>query len=339
LQHDLIAELREARPVAPVELREHVLRIAASAAPARPRITWRRALAVGIPVAAALAAAAVLLPSSGRRTATPQPTPERAKAQAHGSVPSLSPAVAPSAVALPANATAAGAGSATATVPRPTPGRVQRYSATLALHVPSTKALSNDTKEAVQIARALGGFASSVVVDTSGRTGYATIVLRIPKQNVQRAVTRLSAFGTIVGEHVSVQDLQAQVNATTAKIGRLERRLAALKLEPQTDQIERQIAALTARIATLGRGRASTIHAAKDATVHIELSTRPTPPPARPAHHHGPLHGLVVALRWAGIGAVYAIALGAPIVILALLVWLVARLLRRRREDALLSRS
>ena len=61
---------------------------------------------------------------------------------------------------------------------------------------------------------------------------------------------------------------------------------------------------------------------------------------ARRSHHgHGPLHGLGVAFRWIGIGAVYALALGAP---------LAAarsgspgsrvRAIRRRREDALLSR-
>jgi molybdopterin-guanine dinucleotide biosynthesis protein A len=54
---------------------------------------------------------------------------------------------------------------------------------------------------------------------------------------------------------------------------------------------------------------------------------------------HGPLHGVVVGLRWLGIGAVYALAIGTPIALLALVVWLVARVVRRRREDALLSRS
>jgi len=54
---------------------------------------------------------------------------------------------------------------------------------------------------------------------------------------------------------------------------------------------------------------------------------------------HGPLHGVVVALTWLGIGAVYALAIGTPIAVLALLVWFAARIIRRRREDALLSRS
>jgi hypothetical protein len=40
-----------------------------------------------------------------------------------------------------------------------------------------------------------------------------------------------------------------------------------------------------------------------------------------------------------GIGAVYALAVGGPFVVLLALVWLAARLVRRRREEALLSRS
>ena len=54
---------------------------------------------------------------------------------------------------------------------------------------------------------------------------------------------------------------------------------------------------------------------------------------------NGPLHGLVVAFKWIGIGAVYAIALGTPLVLLIALGWFLARGMRRRREEALLSRA
>ena len=56
--------------MAPAELREHVRRIAAEAAPERPRrLTWRRALVVAVPVAAAIAGAALLVPSGSHRSA------------------------------------------------------------------------------------------------------------------------------------------------------------------------------------------------------------------------------------------------------------------------------
>jgi hypothetical protein len=53
-------------------------------------------------------------------------------------------------------------------------------------------------------------------------------------------------------------------------------------------------------------------------------------------HEHGPLHGVGVALKWLGVGAVYALAIGAPVALLLGLVWLAVRTVRRRRENALL---
>jgi hypothetical protein len=44
----------------------------------------------------------------------------------------------------------------------------------------------------------------------------------------------------------------------------------------------------------------------------------------------------VVALTWLGIGAVYALAIGTPVAILLVLIWLAVRVVRRRRENALL---
>ena len=50
----------------------------------------------------------------------------------------------------------------------------------------------------------------AVVVSAAGASGYAQLVLRIPKQHLQQAVARLSALGTIVGEHVSIRDIEGR---------------------------------------------------------------------------------------------------------------------------------
>jgi hypothetical protein len=130
--------------------------------------------------------------------------------------------------------------------------------------------------------------------------------------------------------------LTTQVNATDRLISRLQRRLAVLRAREQDAQTQRRVAALTTRIEQLQRGRATTVRSARYATVDLRLITRT---PAAPVHPgHGPLHGLGVAFRWIGIGTVYVVALAVPFVLLAALVWSGARVLRRRREDALLSR-
>ena len=60
-QRDLVAELRGSRVAAPAELRAHIRSVAASsAASAGPRFTWRRALVVALPAAAAIAAVLVV---------------------------------------------------------------------------------------------------------------------------------------------------------------------------------------------------------------------------------------------------------------------------------------
>jgi len=196
--------------------------------------------------------------------------------------------------------------------------------------------LSDASKRAVAIVRSLGGYEQRVHVDTARASGYADLVLRVPKARVQDAVRRLTTLGTIVGENVQVQDLQGQVNATDRRIGRLHQRIVLLQKQTQDTETQQRIAALTAQVERLQRGRASTVRSARYATVELRLSTTA---PAAPLHRgHGPLHGLGVAFRWIGIGAVYALAIGAPLALLAFLVWLGGRSIRRRREDALLSR-
>jgi len=333
----LLAELRAARPVAPAEVRERVRLIAAQGAPPSRRVTWRRALAVAVPLAAALAAAVLLLPRSGTEKAT--------RASAHGSLSTIPPterkASAPLSAAGVGAATPslAQTGTGTGAVPAPSATRVQRYSASLELRVANAEAISDTTKQAVKIARSLGGYASNVQVDAAGRGGSATLVLRVPKEHVQQAVSRLSALGTIVGEAVSIKDIQSQVDVTARKIARLEKDLASWQAQPQTTETQKHVAALTAQIARLKRGRTATVHTASLATVRLTLTTAVVPTPTPVHHRHGPLHGLAVAFRWAGIGAVYVLALGAPLAILVALVWLTARTLRRRRNDQLLSRS
>jgi hypothetical protein len=327
---ELLRELRDARPLPPAELREHVGRIAAGAAPA-PVHSWRkpgrRGLFVLAAAAVAAAAAAVLVQTGNRR---PQPGPV---ALAPGAL----PASGVKRSSAFRSAVAGAAGNSLAAVPAPNPNRVERIRTSLELRVASAQAVSDDTKAVVAIARSLGGYPSSLVVDAAGRTGYADITLRIPKQHLAQVVARLSALGTIVAENVSIQDLQAQVDATSREIYRLAAQLDAWERQSQTPVTQRHIAALAGEIDALKLHRAATIRTASDATIAVELTSRPAPAPTR--HHNGPLHGLGVAFRWLGIGAVYALALGTPLLLLGCLAWLAARAVRRHREASLLSRS
>jgi len=321
---ELTAQLRDARPSAPPELRERV-RLIGAAAPGRPRrITWRRVALVAVPVAVALAAAVLITRAATERHASaPPPSAFERTAGAGASKAVPTPALAPA-----ANAPA---------VPAPSPSRPQRYSASLELRERSGVAISNATKRATQIAVSLAGYALQLHVQTVGNPGSADLVFRIPRVHVEDAIRRFTALGTIVSEDVSIQDLEPQIASTNDLIARLQRRLGALRAVPQTTATQRQIAALTTRIENLQRSQAATLRVAHYATVELRLTTRtPAPAPAKSAH--GPLHGLGLAFHWLWVGAVYVLALGAPLVVVLAGVWLGARRLRRRREDALLSR-
>ena len=312
-QRDLAAELRAARVEAPPEVRERV-RLIAAAAPAPPRrLTWRRGLVLALPVAAAVAATIVVTrPSHHRQAFAPQV--ER-KAEA------------PTGTAV----NGAAAGTARAMAVPSSPNRVQVVGTTLSLR---TRDVSDGVKRAVRIASSLGGYPVSVHAETQGKAATADLTLKVPRAHVQEAMSRLAALGTIVAENVDVQDETAGLNATDRQIARLQRQLAELRAAKAPAS---RIAPLVARIQALQRSEAATRRRAHYATIQLHLET---PAAAAPVHHgHGPLHGVGVALRWVGIGAVYALAVGGPFVVLLALVWLAARLVRRRREEALLSRS
>ncbi|HUZ80886.1 MAG TPA: DUF4349 domain-containing protein, partial [Gaiellaceae bacterium] len=209
------------------------------------------------------------------------------------------------------------------------------YGASLALRVATPSGISTGVQNALRITKSLGGYASSIHATTAGNTGSADLALKIPRAHVQEAIARLSALGTITAEQVDVQDLQAGLDTTALTIARLQRQLAALRAEPQSEINAGRIAALVARIQLLQRAETSTVSTARYATVNLHLETAQTVKRA----HHGPLHNLGVAFRWLGIGAIYALALGAPLLVAVWLIWIALRTLRRRREDALLSRS
>ena len=314
-QRDLVAELRAAHVEAPPEVRERV-RLIVAGAPAPPRrMTWRRALVVVVPVAAAIAATIVYT--------RPAKHPQAVRAIEHT----------PTRVQSTVGAATDRAAAKAFAVPSPT-NRVQQYDATLSLRVEHANDVSNGVKRALRIATSLGGYSASVHAETHGSSAVADLKLKIPRNHVQQAMAQLSQLGTITDENVSTIDKTASLNATDRQIARLQNQLTKLRAEPASPENARRILALENRIVQLQRSEATTRLNAHYATVDLHLQT----PAATvvPKNGHGPLHGLGVAFKWTWIGAVYALALGTPLVLLLALAWLGVRVVRRRRENALL---
>ena len=345
---ELLAPLREATPAAPAELRAQVRELGRGRGPAAappPRLARSALAAAALAVALAAPSRSRPCSSSGqlrspraaggarRRRPLPEPRSTPAPAARRPRRPRRRRAASsPRRCALP-RAERAPARSATRRRSTAAPRRRRARSRPAA-------------RRAVRIAQALGGYPQS-----RQRLGQRADAARRRSSCASRelgsttAVDRLSALGTVVGEQVSISDLQAGVDTTGLRIVRLERELAAAIHAPQTaaePAARRRADGADRRAAARARGDAA--RAPRDATV--SLAPRDPAPQARSPRRAAPATtapstSSAVVFRHAGIVAVYVLALGAPLAALASLVWF-ARLAPAppaRSAAALLSRS
>jgi Domain of unknown function (DUF4349) len=336
---ELVAELHAVPMAASPQLRDRVRALGEPAPRRAPaaRLPIRRTLFVVAPVCAlALVVAAVVhgvlsssAPKRGEfaKTAT---KPLRAHGAAVGSVP-LAP---PHRAAL---------------VPAPPPTRHQNYQAYLRVRVKNYDALGRETAAAMRIATELGGFVASVQQSSAkSSTGEASLVLRVPVANVERAMIRLSALGTVLDQHVSIVNLEQTVQQQRDRIRALRVRIAKitaalqqslpadvrLRLEFQLDDARRALARATG-------AHKATLREAALSRIAVTLTTERAV--AAPAHHRGRFGSAVANaadfLAAAGAVALLLLIVVSPLLLLALLWWFGARAWRRREERRLLAEA
>jgi hypothetical protein len=313
--------LRAHPPRTPDGLRERVLalRPPQSQKERRRRVRVRPVLVLA--AAAALAIAAALV--HGFRTSAPQQTtrqPAITTAEAAGSGGAAdSRALAPKIAAVPAAA----------------PNRIQHTDASLRVRVDD---VGDATTRATKVATRLGGYAQSVVYDG----GRASLDLRIPTANVQKAIAQLAALGTIVTQHISIQDLTHKLELQSEQIAQLRRRVAALRTAlrdpalPDAQRVLLQIKLAEAKRALAQRlnGRAGTLTQGATSRVSLVLTTAKTAPAA--PHHRGRLgrmlHSAVGFLAIEGLVLLFALIVASPIALVLGVLWFV----RRRATERLL---
>ena len=234
---------------------------------------------------------------------------------------------------------------ADAATPAPTTGRAQRYSAQLTLAVKDVDGLSDATQKALQITRDLGGYVVSVSYATSD-TGVSSLTLKVPTANVQDALVRLTGLGKIVSQQVQIDDLQGQVDELTKRetalrgqIARLSARLAGTDLDAETRAtLEARRDAARAELARVRTTRAQVNGEAQYATIQLTLQTSQSsavvPVPSRWDDALDRAGEILVA---EATFVLYALVIVGPFALLALLVWLGRRGLRKRQEAQLLS--
>lgn len=334
---ELTHDLRASRPAAPAGLRTRVREIAA----VEPRPVWsfprlpRRMALVAIPAMVALAfvSAGVLgLARSDVRTETSR---DALGSQGLNAYPETTEA-----------APASGLGKAQDSTVGPTPGRAQRVSATLTVEVADSDAVSQAAQEAIDLTRSLGGYIVSASVAT-GEEGSASLTVRVPVARVQDAVAGLSALGRIVSQQVTIDDLQAELDALErrqaslrAQIARISARLETEPLDAETRAIlEARRRTLQAELRETKAGIASTSAEARMATIQLTVATPGArgvvaPPPSRLDRT---IDEALNVLAWEGVIALGLLIVVAPFALLGAALWLGHRVYRRHEEERLLA--
>jgi hypothetical protein len=352
---DLVRELRGAEPTASAELRERVRATASgrSKPAARSRRLTRKRTLVLVSIAAALGIAVGL----GALSSGSSP-----RESADGVVQKLTPSPAPT--PPPSNAlspyrppvkTATG-GAAYRTLPAPSSvtsdsplapsgSRAQNYSVDLRLRV---KELSPATKQAIRLTRGWGGYVVTVDYGSGQKSGSAYLLLRVPIGKVQNAVARLGTLGTIVGDHVSVQDVQGQLDQRYLDIQNVKAKIARLRAEiidpslttAQRAGLQAALAQRAAQLAKLQQQQEAQITKTSFATVALALQTKQAAAvvPKKQSRIGQALHNIGHVLVTELEILLYVVLIGAPFIVLALLLWGGFRTWRRRSEEQLLAR-
>jgi hypothetical protein len=342
-QQSIVDEIRSAQLVASPDLRARVRATAATAPPTTGRerraLPWRRLALVVVPATVAVALAVSLAAglrdsgSNGSRNAVygeAAATPQRSSGAADT-------------FAAP-SAKSAGAGG-TAGVPA-TSGRAQLYDAELTLKVGD---LSAATKRALRLTRDFHGYVRSVEYGSGSERGSASLVVRVPVGSVQEALVKYSALGQILDQHVSIQDVQPQVDRRFRQLQ--EQRDLIAKLQAQLEspsltaarraQLENRLVAARRQLVLLQKQQAALQRQTSYATVSLDLRTKDKAlvTPHEPGRIGRALHrsGQIVAEEAKVL--VYVLVVGAPFFLVAAAAIGGLSIRRRRREERLLATS
>jgi Domain of unknown function (DUF4349) len=331
---ELVRELRALPTAAPDRVREHVRALGEPASRGSvPTLPWRRAALVLAPacVLAVLSAAAVygVLNSSNSRARevtvgrSGASDAERARLNPRGPVPGA------------------------AIVP-PDRSRHQDYAAWLTVRVTDLDALTEQTNEAMRIARAYGGYVASVQQSTpAGKPGQADLVLRVPVARVEQALVRLGELGTVLDRHLSVVDLERVLQQQRERINRLRLFIARALEQLQRDlpadvrlRLQLQLQQVRADLERTTRAQKGTLDRAALSRISLTLTTQKAAAPVKKTDSGRFERAASEAASFlAGAGAVllFLLIVLSPVLVLVGGTLLALRAYRRREERRLLA--
>jgi hypothetical protein len=362
---DLVRELRSGHTAASSELRERVHAIVAEApAPKVLRASWRdrfpvrKAGLVLVPACLVAAGSFALLQgltSSGTREVHGQSISVTGKRddgsstyRARKDVPSK-PVDSLNAAAPKAGLPATGSSSESGLAPPPS-SRLQDYRVSMRVRLSSLNGLSSAVVQAMRVTRSLGGYVANVEYSSPNvRHGDAVLLLRVPINNVQKAVMTYAGLGALVAQHFTVLDVQKQYDAEVERVAKLRFQIAKLNaqivsgnlsevdLANAKEQLEYARYALK-RSATQKR---TTLNHARLSTVRLSFTTfhpkKKHAVPAVPSRFDRSLTNAGHVLGREAMWALYGLVVAGPLALFALMLLAAAGSRRRRSERRLLA--
>jgi Domain of unknown function (DUF4349) len=324
----VLQELRGTAPHAPERLRERVA--ALPVAQARRSIRFRPALAAAISLAIAVGLGAAVIGGvtgsesrdrasdarfdPGFRAALP-PQTNSSERNPTTELPGVRALRATGGVTLAPSLTAK--------------SRLQQQQVSMRLRVDD---LSRATQKAVRQTRNLGGYVAAANYSTGETAGDSRLELRVPAQNVQKAIARFTELGTILAQRIRVADLQVGLDRLDARIATKQKQLETLT----GDELLKQERALR----RLERSRAALIREGTYAKVSLLLTTRkPAAQEEAPGRFESFWGDAGDILGKEAIGVLYALVIVGPFAILAALTFFAERARRRRADHRLLEEN
>ena len=322
-RENVIRELRETAPAAPEQLRERVRALREPQSRSLLRLRPALAAAIALTLAVGLGAA-VIGGLSGEST----PDRTRALAQApagrdQGPTPSNGGA------AQKEYRSALEDQSTTLAPSLTSKSRLQQQQVSMRLRVDD---LSGATQKAVRRTRNLGGYLAAANYATGESAGDSSLDLRVPAQNLQKAIASFTELGTILAQQIRVADLQGGYDRLGARIAAKEKLIKTLTGE--------QLAKEQRALRRLERRRAAIAREATYAKVSLHLTTRKQAEkqeaPGRFESFWGDASDI---LGKEAIGVLYALVIVGPFAILAALAFFAERSRRRRADHRLLEET
>ncbi len=177
---------------------------------------------------------------------------------------------------------------------------------------------------------------------TDFEPAWATLVVRVPAEEVEPMLAALRALGDVtrvdLGEQrvtAQVRDLEVRVDATRASVERLTELLASAADTETLLEVEAQLTQRTGELEQLLSEQRSLADQVAMSTLQVDIrSTTVQGPTGTPTFWDGLVAGWAAFLAW-GAAALYGFGEALPalvlLVLLGLAIWLVVRRILRRR--------